>query len=60
MYISGPLYKYYCDLSGGVLRKKMYVLQGFHQVWYQGIVKATVFGVFEDFKLNISEGSDQN
>ena len=21
---------------------------GFHQVWYQGIVKATVSGVFED------------
>ena len=27
---------------------------------YQGIVKATVFGVFEDPKFKISEGSDQN
>ena len=35
-----------------------YVLYGFHQVWYQGIVKATVFGVFEDLKFKISEGSD--
>ena len=23
-------------------------IQGFHQVWYQGIVKATGFGVLED------------
>ena len=30
--------------------------QGFHQVWYQGIVKAAVSGVFEDFKVKISEG----
>ena len=37
-----------------------YVLQGFHQVWYQGIVKATVSGVCEDLKFKISEGSDQN
>jgi hypothetical protein len=34
--------------------------KGFHQVWYQGIVKATVSGVFEDLKFKISEGSDQN
>ena len=27
---------------------------------YQGIVKATGFGVFVDLKLKISEGSDQN
>ena len=27
---------------------------------YQGIVKATAFGVFEDLKFKISEGSDQN
>ena len=26
----------------------------------QGIVEATVFGVFEDLKFNISGGSDQN
>ena len=31
---------------------------GFHQVWYQGIVKATVSGVFEDLKFKISEGSE--
>ena len=29
-------------------------------VWYQGIVKSTVSGVFQDLKLKISEGSDQN
>ena len=27
---------------------------------YQGIVKATVSGVFEDLKFKISEGSEQN
>ena len=27
---------------------------------YRGILKATVFGVFEDLKFKISEGSDQN
>ena len=27
---------------------------------YPGIVKATVFGVFEDLKFKISEGLDQN
>ena len=27
---------------------------------YQGIVKATVFRVFENLKFKISEGSDQN
>ena len=35
-------------------------IQGFHQVSYQGVVKATVFGVVEDFKFKISEGLDQN
>ena len=29
-------------------------------VWYQGTLKATVSGVFEDLKFKISEGSDQN
>ena len=29
-------------------------------VWYQGIGKATVSGVFEDLEFKISEGSDQN
>ena len=33
---------------------------GFHQVWYQGGMKATVSGVVEDLKFKISEGSDQN
>ena len=32
----------------------------FHQVQYQGIVRTTVSGVFEDLKFKISEGSDQN
>ena len=27
---------------------------------HQGIVKATVFGIVEDLKFKISEGSDQN
>ena len=27
---------------------------------YQGILKATVFGVFEDLNFKISEASDQN
>ena len=26
-----------------------------HRIWYQGIVKATVSGVFEDLKFKISE-----
>ena len=30
------------------------------KVWYQGILKATVSGVFEDLKYKISDGSDQN
>ena len=30
------------------------------KVWYEGILKATVSGVFEDHKFEISEGSDQN
>ena len=34
--------------------------QGMSKVWYQGILKATVSGVFEDLKFKISEGSDQN
>ena len=37
-----------------------YVYQGFHQVWYQGGVKATVSGVVQDLKFKISKGSDQN
>ena len=30
------------------------------KVWYEGILKATFSGVFEDLKFKISEGSDQN
>ena len=37
-----------------------YVHQGVSKVWYQGILKATVSGVFEDLKFKISEGSEQN
>ena len=36
------------------------VPQGMSKVWYQGILKGTVSGVFEDLKFKISEGSDQN
>ena len=32
------------------------IYYGFHQAWYQGIVKATVSGVSEDLKFEISEG----
>ena len=38
----------------------MYIHYGFHQVWYQGGVKAKVSGVVEDLTFKISEGSDQN
>ena len=39
----------------------MYVYQGFLQVWYQGIVKAAGFGVFEELEFKISEAAlDQN
>ena len=38
---------------------EQYVSQGFHQVWYQGGVKATVSGAVEDLKFKISEVSDQ-
>ena len=38
----------------------MICVLGFHQVWCQGIVKATVFGVLDDLTFKISEGSDQN
>ena len=31
--------------------KMKYKHQGFHQVWYQGGVKATVSGVVEDLKF---------
>ena len=32
----------------------------FYTSRYQGIVKATVLGVFKDLTFKISEGSDQN
>ena len=38
LYFFATLKKFQTGLS-------VYVYQGFHQVWYQGIVKATVFGV---------------
>ena len=47
-------------LNRDALFEGKYLHQGFHQVWYQGGVKATVSGVVEDLKLKISEGSDQN
>ena len=34
--------------------------KGFHQVQYQGGVKSTDAGVFEDIKFQISEGYKQN
>ena len=42
------------------LSKTEYVQQGESKVWYQGILKATVFWVWGDLKFKISEGSDQN
>ena len=35
-------------------------IRGFNKFWYQGGVKATVSGVFEDLKFKISEGYKQN
>ena len=35
-------------------------IRGFLQVWYQGIVKATVFYRLQDLQFKISEDSDQN
>ena len=35
----------------------MRVHKGFHHVWYQGIVKSTVSGVFQDIKLKNFRGS---
>ena len=43
-------------LVGENFFEALYIL--FHQVWYQGGVKATVSGVVEDLKFKISEGSD--
>ena len=47
-----------------VLDLDMYIralcIRGYRTSRYQGIVKATVSGVFEDLKFKISEGSDQN
>ena len=37
----------------------MICVLGFHQVWCQGIVKATVSGVLENLTFKISEGSDK-
>ena len=46
------------SLSSGNIAMQVCIL-GFHQVWYQGGVKATVSGVVEDLKFKISDGSDQ-
>ena len=35
-----------------------FIGQGFHQVWYQDIVKATGSAVLEDLTFKISESSD--
>ena len=40
-------YSLYCIF----LQEYAYTTQGFHEVWYQGIVKTTVSGVFEDLTL---------
>ena len=51
-----------CQLDPPIstLSSIQYIGQGFHKVWYQDIVKATVSGVLEDLTFKISEGSDQN
>ena len=46
--------------SENCVMRRIGVGQGFQQAWYQGMVKATVSGVFEDLKFKISGGSDQN
>ena len=43
-----------------ITKGTVYIILGFHQVWYQGGVKARVSGVVENLKFKISEGSDQN
>ena len=48
------------NLSQVFVFQRVYYVQGFHQVWYQGGMKATVSGVVEDLKFKISEGSDPN
>ena len=58
--LKGENYSREEPICGNTVFISLYVYQGFHQVWYQGTVKATVSGVVEDRKLKISEGSDQN
>ena len=41
-------------------KKRGCIDQLYIELGYQGILKATVSGVFEDLKFKISEGSDQN
>ena len=48
------------NLSQVFVFQRVYYVQGFHQVWYQGGMKATVSGVVEDLKVRISEGLAQN
>ena len=56
---------YYCSvnhqsgLQSNTFSKSSYIFFSF-EVHNQGIVKATVSGVFEDLKFKISEGSNQN
>ena len=45
------------------LKKKrisVHVDQGLSKVWYQGVLKATVSGVYEDLMFKISKDSNQN
>ena len=48
------------NLSQVFVFQRVYYVQGFHQVWYQGGMKATVSGVVEDLRFEISEGLAQN
>ena len=41
------------------IKLNWFVLKGVSKVWYHGILKDTVSGVFEDLKFRISEGSHQ-
>ena len=46
-----------CSLEHAYLyARRKYVVQGFHQIFYQGGVLSKVSLVFEDFKFKISEG----
>ena len=49
-----------CNSGIVILNSTLGCVTFFQTSRYQGILKATVSGVFEDLKFKISEGLDQN